>query len=280
MESPSQHHEANTREQGADGRISLLPTGPKNQSGPLNRFRRYRGAAPFWLAACLGVALFLVAGQLYRVHSRRIGSLEPISLPLALENLPLNINGWVGQTVEIDAATRRVLESSFADDYVSRYYVDSTEGMSANLYIVYCSTRMAGLTGHRPGVCYPAGGWILDEKSSSEFVSLSGRRVPCLLHRFHMRPPDYEERVVLSYYVLNGQVTLDEREFSDLWGRRLNFGGDYARYVAQVQVSSAWESSVLAAASALADTVFAFLPDPNGVQAASLLAEEYDVSGN
>lgn len=223
--------------------------------------RPRRGAAPLWLAACLALALLVASGLVYRAQSSRLENLPPVSLPVPLDNMPLEINGWVGRHLVIPSTTRRYMESHFADAYLSRRYINSTDGMSADLYVVYCSTRLAGLTGHKPSVCYPNNGWSADGTSRSQFVSTSGRQIPCLVHRFHRPPPEYEEKVVLSFYVLNGKVTLDEREFSDLWGRRLNLSGDWARYVAQVQVSSVLEQSARAAISSLADTVFAFLPD-------------------
>ena len=68
----------------------------------------------------------------------------------------------------------------------------------------------------------------------------------------------------LSFWVLNGQITLSEDEFSGLFGRRPNISGDPARYVAQVQISSALEHSARSAASDVIDTLLTFLPDRNG----------------
>lgn len=242
------------------------------------RFQRVRGATPLWLAAGLAVIWLVVAGFVYRDRSARLDRLPPISLPVPLENLPLEIGEWEGRALEIEATTRQYMEDHFADDYVSRRYLNSAEGIWADLYVVYCSTRLAGLHGHQPRVCYPGNGWIWDQTIESEIVSDSGRRIPCLVHRFQRPLPDYREVVVLNFYVLNGQITLDEREFSDLWGRRLNLQGDYARYVAQIQVSSDLEGSARAAISSMADTILAFLPDPDGhVQAAhSLVADDTD----
>ncbi len=67
---------------------------------------------------------------------------------------------------------------------------------------------------------------------------------------------------MLNFYVLNGQITLNERDFSGFWGRRPNLSGDPARYVAQVQISSTLEHSARSAAAEMADTLLAFLPGP------------------
>ncbi len=222
------------------------------------------GAAPLWLAGLLAIVLLVAAGVVYRVDASRVERQLPVSLPVPLEKMPLELNGWTGEHLDIPSTTRQYMESHFADDYVSRRYTNHAEGMWADLYVVYCSSRLGGLIGHNPSVCYPGNGWIEDEMSPSEFVSTFGRRIPCLLHRFHRPAPDYRSVVVLSFYILNGKITIDQQDFSDLWGRRINLSGDPARYVAQIQVSSVLEASVRAAISGLADAILAFLPEEDG----------------
>jgi len=75
----------------------------------------------------------------------------------------------------------------------------------------------------------------------------------------------YEQIVVLNFYILNGQITTDEKDFSGLLDRRPNIAGDPARYVAQVQVSSVLENSIITAAKEMADVILDFLPDKNGI---------------
>jgi len=69
---------------------------------------------------------------------------------------------------------------------------------------------------------------------------------------------------VLNYYILNGQITTDEKKFSGLFGRRPNIEGDPARYIAQVQISSVLEDSVRTAAKDMTDSILDFFPDENG----------------
>jgi hypothetical protein len=73
----------------------------------------------------------------------------------------------------------------------------------------------------------------------------------------------------LNFYVLNGQITTEEKDFSGPLGRRPNIGGDPARYVAQVQISSVQESSVRQAAKDMTDLIAVFFPDENGKVKAS-----------
>jgi len=74
----------------------------------------------------------------------------------------------------------------------------------------------------------------------------------------------HNRTVVLNFYILNGQVTADENDFSGPLGRRPNIAGDPARYVAQVQISSVLENFVRTMAKDVTDLVLDYLPDPSG----------------
>jgi hypothetical protein len=215
----------------------------------------------------LAVLLLISAGILYRgVTSRLHAALHsPIKLPIPLSGFPKEIGNWVGTELPIRSTTKEYMEQNFADDFFSRRYVNSQTNTWADIYVVYCSSRPGGILGHRPGVCYPASGWIWDSTEESNFTSASGRKISCLVHRFHMPEPQYRETVVLNFYILNGQITTREDDFSGLLGRRPNIAGDPARYVVQVQISSVVENSVRQAAAAIADLIFNFFPDQNGI---------------
>jgi len=79
----------------------------------------------------------------------------------------------------------------------------------------------------------------------------------------------YEQIVVLNFYILNGRITADEKDFSGLLDRRPNIAGDPARYVAQVQISSVLENSIRTAAEEITELILDFLPDRNGKVAAA-----------
>lgn len=222
------------------------------------------GTASIWGAGAIGVLLLVGAGVAYRVGADRWEEPAPIPPPVSLAEVPLETNAWVGETIEIPSVTEEYMRSNFADDYISRRYIKESERTWADAYVVYCSSRPAGMLGHQPMVCFPAHGWIHDGTSTSELLTSSGRRLPCLLHRFHKQAPSHQRVVVLSFYVLNGQITLRERDFSGFFGRRPNVAGNPARYVAQVQVSSTFEHAVRSLAADLADSVLAILPDQHG----------------
>ncbi len=231
--------------------------------------------APVWLAGIAAVVLLVGAGAAYRGAASGLQTIlnTPIELPVSLDTVPMDINGWVGQELAIPAVTKEYMETNFADDFISRRYANTEKGLWADVYVVYCSSQPAGILGHQPRVCFPAHGWIHDRTASSQIVSARGRPIKCQVHQFH-DAWTYQQVIVLNFYVLNGQITLRERDFSGFLGRRPNISGDPARYVAQVQVSSVLENSARVAASDLADTLLAFLPDQNGRVRAVDLVEE------
>lgn len=240
------------------------------ETAVLSRLRG-SGGTPIWLAVIVAVLLLVGAGAAHRLAAARLqgDSVGPVRLPLPLKDFPEHVGGWTGRDLEIRATTKAYMEKNFADDFLSRRYVNAAQGLWADLYVVYCSSSPAGILGHKPQRCYPGNGWIHDRTQTSRFTSGAGRPIECLIHRFHKPAPSYQEIVVLNYYVLNGKITLSEDEFSGPLGRRPNISGDPARYVAQVQVSSILEHSARTAAAQMADLILAFLPDENGHVAAA-----------
>jgi len=214
----------------------------------------------------LAILLLVSAGVTYRVmasHFKYVSN-SPIRLPVPLSAFPTKIGNWVGSDLPIPTTTKEYMEKNFADDFFSRRYVNAAANAWADVYFVYCSSRPGGILGHQPRVCYPAHGWIHDSTETSQFTSRIGQQVRCLIHRFHKPAPVYEQTVVLNFYILNGQVTADEKDFSGLLGRRPNIAGDPARYVAQVQISSVLENSIRTAAKDMTDLILDFIPDKDG----------------
>jgi len=214
----------------------------------------------------LAVLLLVSSGITYRLLAFHLDLLfdTPISLPVSLSDFPTQVGNWIGTELTIPNTTKEYLEKNFADDFLSRRYINDATGAWADVYVVYCSSRPSGILGHRPRVCYPAHGWIHDSTEQSQFASRVGRQIPCLIHRFHRPAPAYNHKVVLSFYILSGQITVNEKDFSGPLGRRPNITGDPARYIAQVQISSVLENSIRTATKDMTDWIFDFLPDKNG----------------
>jgi hypothetical protein len=223
----------------------------------------------------LAVLLLVSSGITYRLVASQLELLfdTPISLPVPMSVFPAQIGDWIGTDLVIPNVTKEYMEKNFADDYLSRRYIDTATGAWADVYIVYCSSRPAGILGHRPRVCFPAHGWIHDGTEPSQFISSTGREIRCLVHRFHKTAPTRYQIVILNFYILNGQITVDENDFSGPWDRRPNIASDPARYVAQVQISSTIENSIRTAANDMTDLILDFLPDSNGIVRAADLEQ-------
>jgi len=236
------------------------------------------GGTPVWFAAVMAVLMLITAGTAYRAAVARVPSdaSATVKLPVPLKQFPLQVASWAGSDLPIPETTADYMRQNFADDFISRRYVNASQGQWADVYVVYCSSRPGGILGHQPRVCFPAHGWIHDGTVTSEIASSSGRPISCLVHRFHKPAPAFQEIVVLSFYILNGQITLSENDFSGFLGRRPNVSGDPARYVAQVQVSSAYENSIRTATAQMADIILAFLPDQKGRQGAADLGGQWE----
>lgn len=224
------------------------------------------GTASVWLAGGLAFVLLISAGVAYRVAAsglRRIRD-NPVALPAPLSTIPIQIGAWTGEDRALETTTDEYMRANFADDYVSRRYTNTAEGAWADVYVVYCSSNPGGLLGHRPDICFPAHGWIRDHTTPTEVATCSKQTINCLSHQFHKAAPAYGQVSVLSFYILNGEITVRERDFSGIFERTPNVSGNPARYVAQVQISSASEQSARLAARDLVDTILTFLPDRHG----------------
>jgi hypothetical protein len=224
------------------------------------------GRMPLWFVWILAVVLLVSAGITYRILASGLDRVvnRNIKLPMPLSDFPLQIGNWFGKDVSIPSTTDEYMKKNFADDYFSRRYVDSVTKTWADVYVVYCSSRPGGILGHRPRVCYSGYGWIHDTTQTEQFISRAGHQVPYLIHRFHRPVPMNDQRVVLNFYVLNGKLTAEEKDFSGVLGRRVNIAGDLAQYVAQVQISSVLENPVRKMAKDVVDLVLDYLPDQNG----------------
>ena len=165
-----------------------------------------RGAALLWFFWTLAIVMLIFAGITYRILASHLELTADtaIRLPAPLSAFPTKIGNWVGSDLPIRNTTKEYMETHFADDFLSRRYINSAVSAWADVYVVYCSTRPSGILGHRPGVCYPGSGWVHDGTEQSQFFSQSGRQILCLIHRFHKPAPAYEQTVVLNFYILNG----------------------------------------------------------------------------
>lgn len=222
---------------------------------------RVAGKTPAWFVWLLAVSLLTGAGAIYRTLAFRLELVAGgVTLPVSLDTFPKRIGQWLGEDVPIPL---NIQQAAGNDAFVNRLYKNRTSNEWVNVYIAY-TARPRTMLGHRPRVCYVAGGWIHDGTEASQFTSHTGRKLSCLIHSFHWPAPDYEEMVVLNFYIVNGRLTFDHRVFSGVGWRVPNIGGDPARYVAQVQISSVLENSTRAAARDMVELMLELLPDEDG----------------
>lgn len=220
------------------------------------------GKMPIFMVWILAVLLLVFSGITYRVVASRLKLVvdTPIELPVPLSAFPKQIGNWIGEDVPIPPNVQRAAGN---DAFLNRLFINKSSNLWANIYIAY-TAHPRTMLGHRPQICYVAGGWVHEDTELINVTSSTGRELPCLLHRFRRPYPETEETVVLNFYIVNGQLTSDERNFSGVGWRTPNIGGNPARYVTQVQISSVFENSVRSAAKDFAERVLDYFPDENG----------------
>lgn len=236
----------------------------KSQKGFISTHTAGKVVIPVvWFSVFL---LLVFSGVVYRVLASHLNLAfdAPIRLPMSLSTFPSHISNWTGTDLTIPNITKEYMEKNFADDFLSRRYVNSSNKTWADIYIVYCSSKPGGILGHRPRVCYTAHGWVHDSTEQSHFSSRAGLSIPCLIHRFHKPAPMNDQITVMNFYILNGHITTKESDFSSPSSRRPNLAQNPSQYVAQVQICSVLENSVRTAAKDITELVLDFFPDKNG----------------
>jgi len=212
----------------------------------------------FWFSVFLSCVVLLTAGYAYRVTARHLDALvkEPILPAIPLSVIPYQIGTWEGEDQPL---SETILEVAGNDDYINRSYQDSDTGLYVNLYVAFTG-QPRNMLGHRPRVCYVGAGWVHDGTEQQEIVLEQGEVIPVLLHYFHKPTPEKTRVVVLNYYLINGTVTSDYRDFSGIVWRLPTFSRKQIRYVAQVQVSSTSATAVRAFAPDIAPLIRSFMP--------------------
>jgi hypothetical protein len=128
-----------------------------------------------------------------------------------------------------------------------------------NLYITF-NAQPRKMVGHRPEVCFTASGWNLLNDEKTEFATTSGKKIPCVKYLFEKPVWPRDEMTVLNYYIFNGRLTDDHKDFSSIKWRRLTGDNDQVRYVTQVQISSSNEEAAEDAAAEMTDLITEFFP--------------------
>lgn len=211
------------------------------------------------LFGLLGLAILAGTGTFYHLWAEKYDLLTatPLMPPVPLKDFPMELGQWQGSDVPISDT---VLKVAGVDDHISRSYTNQKLRTAATLYVGY-TTEPRRMLGHRPQICYVGSGWTHDYTRPEMLRTSSGEEIEVLIHRFYWPGQEHREVFVLNYYVLNGQLTTDEGQFSGLrWRRPRQDGGGRLQYVAQIQISSASEQAILALAKEVADPMMTYMP--------------------
>lgn len=226
-----------------------------------------------FIRSCLiAMLIMLVCGLSYRSLYLKLDKYlsQPVKLPVALSAFPIQIDNWIGKDVPISETIQEVAGN---DDFISRLYRNSEKQQGVSLYVAY-SARPRNMRGHRPTACYPAAGWNHEATDKQTVITKNGQTITCMVHRFHRIIPYDQTLFVLNFYLVNGQITLDEKTFSDIASRNPNIEGNPARYVAQIQITSQAEDAILLAGRDMIDEILRYFPDKNGKVAIAAEAEK------
>ena len=200
-----------------------------------DRLQSIERPARLRMAMFVGLLAVVAGGVGYRVIAHELDAARSaqIQLERPIATLPLRLGDWSGQEVEVPVGILRIAGN---DDTVSRLYRRTGGDATVSLYIGYTG-RPGTMLGHRPTICYPNAGHAL-VGSESVTIESAGRKASVMLHSF-LKPGVPDERtLVLHYYVLNGEITVDEDSFWGLKWRTPNLSRDATRYVAQVQIAT------------------------------------------
>ena len=88
-----------------------------------------------------------------------------------LAALPQTIDGWVGEDVEIPDDTVQVLQ---ANQFVNRVYRDAG-GQEISMHVAnWLNKETFSEVPHHPEVCYPAAGWTIQERRTTQVTTDAG----------------------------------------------------------------------------------------------------------
>lgn len=150
--------------------------------------------------ARLVTALVLVAAAASIAETARLRAAPP---PVALESVPLAVEGWRGHDAgPLDAETIRILS---ADSFLNRSYEGGRTPIG--LYIAYYAQQRPGVSIHSPLHCLPGTGWEPLDVSMRSVTGADGSSGD--LRRMLVRK-GRDQAVVLYWYAVHGRVIGNE----------------------------------------------------------------------
>lgn len=198
-----------------------------------------------FLAAITASLIVMAFGLTYHTLAAKLAA--PVTnihiVPEALDQLPMEIAGWIGEDLPMD---KEIVRATGTDTYINRYYSRKNGLESVSLFIG-CSVSIFEQAIHRPEICYTRNGWELINRRSAELSLNNGVKIPNSIFRFSHGVLKRKEAVVLHYYVVDGQYYEEIFPWQvKLW--RLNGTADY---IARVMIVAYVKTSTVKAAEKL-----------------------------
>lgn len=148
------------------------------------------------------VTVFLVIQTAVLYSSIRTEYIPP-SLPL--EDVPRDLGVWrMAVQGVVDKETQEVLK---ADDTLSRWYVNTSNGAKASLFVAAFRTQRNGKAPHSPKNCMPGSGWT--QLSSEDYPIDVGLAQPIVVNRYVIVHGDQRE-LVFYWYQSRDRVVANE----------------------------------------------------------------------
>ncbi|MEN6384978.1 MAG: exosortase C-terminal domain/associated protein EpsI [Phycisphaerales bacterium] len=211
----------------------------------------------FWRAWIIVLSALLIAGVIYRSAAAKQQLIESQAslITIPLKEFPLKIKDWSGEDVMTDYP---IAKATGCNDYMLRVYRNA-DRQWVNVYITF-SAQPRKMIGHRPEVCFTASGWNIIKEAKTQFTTALGRRVPCVEFLFEKPVWPNDEMSVLNFYIFNGNLTDNHKNFSGIKWRRLKDDNEQFRYVTQIQISSSEAQAAKKAATEMTDLIINYFP--------------------
>jgi len=152
-----------------------------------------------------GGRFFITVGTLLvgivLLHGVSHGESVPLRQPLG--QLPMAIDGWLGQDDPLEARIVTVLGVS---DYVNRAYM-SDGRQPVNLYVGYYQSQRTGETIHSPKNCLPGAGW---EPVRAGRLTIPMAAAPAIVVNEYLVEKGPAQYLVLYWYQAHGRVIASE----------------------------------------------------------------------
>ena len=152
-----------------------------------------------------GVRSFITVGTLLTgiglLHGVSHG--EPVPLRQPLGQLPMSMDGWLGQDNPLKT---RIVSALGVSDYINRAYLSSGE-QPVDLYVGYYRSQRTGETIHSPKNCLPGAGW---EPVRAGRLTIPMATAPAIIVNEYLVEKGPAQYLVFYWYQSHGRVIASE----------------------------------------------------------------------